>query len=133
MLLDTPCAGLISEAGEDQVRFLEGAVAVAKRGPHPVISEGDNVCTAIAGEVGEEARMLLDTPYPGLITETFVDEVWVLKGAVVVAERGPHPVISKDDNARTAIAPQVGEEVRMLLDTPFLGRAVEPAVIPTEC
>ncbi len=68
--------------------------------PDPGISEADDVRATVARHVGEEARVLFDTP-PGGVTEIPDDQLWCLEGAVAVIERDPDPGVSEADDVRT--------------------------------
>ena len=62
MPVNTPPPCVITEVPDDQLRCLEGAVAVVERDINPSVSEADNVRTAITGQISKEARMLFYTP-----------------------------------------------------------------------
>ena len=147
VLLDPPSSSFITEIRQNEVWILKGAVSVAECNPHPIVSEANNVRTAITSEIGEEARMLVDAPSTGRvcapITEIRQNEVWILKGAVSVSECSPHPSVSEANNVRTAITSEIGEEARMLVDAPSASfesevaddqpRRLERAVAVAEC
>src|ERR1039457_4233944 len=125
VLLYTPCSGYVTEVRDHELRVLKRSVAVAERDVDPAISESDNVRAAVARKVGEEARVLVYMPTPGLITEVLDDELRVLKSSVPVAKRDVDPGVSEADNVRAAIAPQVGQESRVLLYMPTPGFITE--------
>jgi hypothetical protein len=83
VLLDTPTAGLVTEVREDEVcifaiwKYFKTAVPVGERGPHSGVSEADNVREATTGQDTEQARVLLDTPAPSVITEVREDKVCI--------------------------------------------------------
>src|SRR5918994_2189700 len=128
MPLDTPAPIAVTEGAEDQLRVLEGSVAVVDRDPDPVVSEAHDVRATVARQVGEEAGMLLDTPASIVVSEGAKDQLWCLKAFVAVVERGPDPVVSEAHDVRAAVARQISEEAGMPLDTPAPGDIAEAII-----
>ena len=62
MHVDPPSPGLVAQTGDDDVRLLKAAVAVAECSPHSAISETDDVIMAARGQAGEEPGVFLDAP-----------------------------------------------------------------------
>src|ERR1039457_5562921 len=125
VLLYTPCSGYVTEVRDHELRVLKSSVAVAERDVDPAISESDNVRAAVARKVGEEARVLVYMPTPGLITEVLDDELRVLKSSVPVAKRDVDSGVSEANDVRAAIPPHIGQEARVLLHTPTPGLITE--------
>ena len=125
VLVDAPAAGLEAEVGEHELRRLERAVAVAQRRPHAGVAEADDVGPAVAGDVGQEARMLVDPPAAGLEAEVGEHEPRRLERAVAVAQRRPHAGVAEADDVGAAVAGDVGQEARVLVDAPAAGLEAE--------
>ncbi len=118
VFLGPPAARVVAEVLDDEPRALERAVAVVEGHPHPGVSEPDDVRTAVAGEVGEKARMLLHPPTARHVAEVLHDELGTLEGAVAVAQRHPDALVAEADDVRAAVAGEVGQEARVLLHPP---------------
>jgi hypothetical protein len=118
--VNTPPSGVMAEVSDDQLWPLKGTVAIVTRDPDSGISKAHHVGTAIAGEVGEEAWMLVDTPPSGVISEVRHHHLWRLKSAFAVVARDPHSGVSEAHDVGTAIA-EVGEEAWMPVNTPAPG------------
>ena len=125
MLLHPPAAGLEAEVRQHELRRLERAVAVAQRRPHPGIAEAHDVGPAVAGDVGQEARVLLHPPATGLEAEVRQHELRRLERAVAIAQRRPHPGIAEAHDVGPAVTGDVGEEARVLLHPPATGLVAE--------
>ena len=69
MLVDAPAAGLVAEVVDDELRCLETAVGLRARDPGAVGAEADDVGAAVAARIGEEARMLVDSPAARVVAE----------------------------------------------------------------
>ena len=69
MLVDTPSARVVAEVGEHHLWGLEGPIAVVERDPDAGVAEADDVRPAVARQIGQEARMALDTPPAGGVAE----------------------------------------------------------------
>src|SRR5438552_3809610 len=93
---------------------LEGAIAGVERHPDPSIAKADNVGAPVAGQVGQEAWVLLDAPAAGVIAEVIDHQLRRLEGAVAIIERYPDPGIAKADDVGPPVAGQVGQEARVL-------------------
>ena len=121
MLVHAP-ALVEAELGLHELRRLEGAVAVAQRRPYAGVAEADDVRLAVAGDVGQEARVLVDAP--ALVeAELRLHELRRLEGAVAVAERRPYAGVAEADDVRLAVAGDVGQEAGVLVDAPALVEA----------
>ncbi len=94
------------------------AVAVAQRRPHAGIAEADDVGLAVAGDVGQEARVLVHPPAACFEAEVCQHELRRLERAVAVAERRPHAGVAEADDVGLAVAGDVGQEARVLVDAP---------------
>ena len=87
----------------------EGAVAVAERDVDAVVAEADDVGAAVAGEVGEEAGVLVDAPAP-VVAEVVENEPggWKVPSPLESATStaaSPKPTMSARPSRRT-----LGEE-----------------------
>ena len=69
MPLDAPAPGDITEVVANLLYRLEGTVAVVERDVGSRVAEADDVRPTVARKVGKEARVPLDAPAPGDITE----------------------------------------------------------------
>ncbi|HYS46601.1 MAG TPA: hypothetical protein VEM35_09190, partial [Rhizomicrobium sp.] len=69
-----PPSLLIPKVGEDEIRVLEGAVAIAARCPHAGVAEADDVGISAARQIGEKSRVLVDPPSAGIIGEIGEDK-----------------------------------------------------------
>ena len=118
MLVHAPAAGFEAEVGEHELRRLERPVAVAQRRPHAGVAEADDVGPAVAGDVGEEARVLLDPPTAGLEPEVRQHELWIGEESAALAERRPHSGVPEPDDVGAAVAGDVGQEARVPIDPP---------------
>ncbi len=116
VLIDAP-ALVISQVHDHESRRLEGAVAIAQGRPHAGIAESDQVGLAVSGDVGHEARMLIDAPAL-VISQVRDDELDGLEGAIPVVPRRPDAGIAETDNVRAAVPGQVREETGMPFDHP---------------
>ena len=127
MLVDAPAAGSKPKSAITNRREAERAVAVAERDIDAGVAEADDVGAAVAGDVGEEARMLVDPPAAGSKPKSVMTGTGVkCERAVAVAERDVHAGVAEADDVGAAVAGQVGEEARMLVDAPAAG--FEPEV-----
>ena len=95
------------------------------------VAEADDVGPAVAGEVGEQARMLVDPPAAGLEAEVGEHELRRLERAVAVAERDLHAGVAEADDVGPAVAGDVGQEPRVLVDPP--AAALTPKSSSTNC
>ena len=75
--VDLPAAGLGAEVVDGRHgRVGEGAVSVGEGDVDAGVAEADDVGAAVAGEVGEEAGVLVDAP--ALVVAEVVGENWVV-------------------------------------------------------
>ena len=125
MHVDTPASGVVGEVRDHHLWWLEGAVAVIERDPDPGVSKADDVRAAVAREIGEETRVLINPPAPSVIAEIRNHKLWRLEGAIAVVERDPDPRASEADDVRAAVASEVGQEAWVLFDTPASGAVTE--------
>src|SRR5215208_3806622 len=101
---DPPGSSLVTEAVDDPLQALEGAVAVASCDVDPAVSEADDVRPTIARQVGEEARVSFDPPVSSLVTKgVFEEHPWcgeqithnvvaVAKGVMIEHVRWPYVI-----------------------------------------
>ena len=125
MPVDTPPSGVITELVDDPLWGLKGAVTVIKCDIDSGVSEANDVSNSITGQVSEKARMSVDTPPSGVITEVVDDPLRGMESAIALVECNINPSISKTNNVRTTVTSQVGEEARMSVDTPPSGIITE--------
>ena len=116
VLVDAPTL-VVAQIGEDELRLLEAAVAIAQGDPHAVGAKAEDVGLAVAGDIGDEARMLIHAP-PLVISEVRGREFRRLEGAIPVVQRGPHAGISKAGDVRMAVPGEIRQEAGMPLDHP---------------
>src|SRR6266568_6145920 len=62
VLLHAPSTRFVTEVGEHELRIGERPVELAQSRPYAVVAETHNIRTLIAGDVGEQARVLIDAP-----------------------------------------------------------------------
>ena len=129
--LSTRQPWLEAEVCQHELRRLERAVAVAERRPHAGVAEADDVGAAVAGDVGQEARVLVDAPAPASKPRSASTNLRCLERAVAVAERRPHAGVAEADDVGAAVAGDVGQEARVLLHPPAL--ASKPRSASTNC
>jgi hypothetical protein len=118
MLGDAP-ALVPAEVVNDHSRRLEGAIAIAERGPHAVVAEADQVAASVASEVGDEARMPVRSPTL-IISQFGSAEYRRAEGSISGRKRGKHTVIAEAYNVGRAIAVEIGKQSQMLLGAPAL-------------
>ena len=106
-------------------RRRERAVGVCQRHVHAGIAEADDVGAAVAGDVGEEARMFLDPPAASLEAEVGQHGPGRAERPIAVAERDIHPGVAEADDIGAAVAGDVGEEARVLVHPPAAGLEAE--------
>ena len=104
MLFDTPASGFEAEIGKDRNRGkFEGPVTAAERDIDPGVPEADDVRPAVAGQVGEQARVPIDQPSSGLQAEISHDrDGRIAEAPVSLAERDIDPGITEPDHVRSA-------------------------------
>src|SRR5262245_3425760 len=122
MLVDAPATSVEPEIVDDgNGREGERAVALAERDEHAIIAEADDVDAADAADIGEEARMAVDSPAacvePEIADDRHRREV---ERAVAPAKRNEHAVVPKSDDVRKSIAVDVENEARVAVDPPAL-------------
>src|SRR5439155_17236742 len=82
------------------------------------VAEADDVGAAVAGEVCEEAGVLVDLPAAGFESEVGEDELHRLEGAVAVSEGDVDAGVAEADDVGAAVAREVCEEAGVLVDVP---------------
>ena len=92
------------EVGQHELRRLERAVAVAQRHPDAVVAEADDVGAAVAGDVGEEARMFVHAPAAGVGPKSSSTGPRQPERAVAVAQRDEDAVSPKPTMSGPAVA-----------------------------
>ena len=110
VFVGAPAAGLVAEVVEDELRGGEGAVAVAERDVDAGVAEADDVGAAVTGDVGQEARVPVDTPTTRLDAEIRQDDARLGERPVAVAQRRPDAAFAEADDVRAPVARDVGEE-----------------------
>src|SRR3981189_3563144 len=122
MTVDAP-ALVVTEVRHDRLRREgERAVAVAQCHVYAGVAEGHDIRKAVAAQVREHARMLVNAPAARLESEVCEHELRILEGAVAVAEGGPDTVVPEADDIREAAAREGTEETRVLFHPPAPGR-----------
>ena len=107
------------EALENKFWRLEGAVAVAERNPNAGVAEPNDVGLAVAGDVDDEAGVLVHAP-PLVVSEVCNDEFRRLERAVAVADGGPDAGVAEPNDVGLAVAGHVDDEAGVLVHTPAL-------------
>ena len=69
MLVHPPPAGVVAEICHDELRGLEGAIAVVEADPDAAIAKADDISASVARKVGEETWMLVHPPPAGVVAE----------------------------------------------------------------
>ena len=94
------------------------AVAVAERGPDAGVAEADDVGAAVAGEVGEERAGACSTRQPWSKPKFASTKrgSWNVPSPLPSATQTP--AFAEADDVGVAVAREVGEEARMLVDAP---------------
>ena len=134
MLVDAPAAGFGAEIGDDRPRLSWNVPSpLLERDVHAGVAEADDVGAAVAGDVGEEAWMLVDAPAAGLEAEIREHGLRLERErAVAVAQRDVHAGVAEARRCRRGRSPvQVGEQARMLVDAPAAGSKPKSAM--TNC
>src|SRR5262249_20620633 len=119
--------GIVVDARADDARpgLFRTRVAFIARDVDPGVSEADDVRAAVARDVDDEARVLVDTPASGDVAEVVDDPLRRLEGAVAVVARDVDPGVTEADDVRAAVARHVDDEARVLVDTPASGDVAE--------
>jgi hypothetical protein len=142
ILFDPPTTRVVAEILEHRSRrVIERTAPLAQRHKNSRVAEANDVGLAIAGNVCDEARMLVDSP-TGIIAEIGNGERRLLECAVAPAQRDPYAGVPESDDVEYACPREVGQESRMLVDPPAAGiiaeilhdalRRPEPAVAVAE-
>ncbi len=93
---------LHAEGGKNILRGLKSAVAQAQGSPHPVVAKSHNVGMAAVGQRCQTPGMQINPPSSGLVAKGRQHNVGIRKGAVALAESGPHSAIAESDDVRMA-------------------------------
>ena len=125
VLVDPPAAGVVAEVGDTSCGALKVPSAVGARDLDAGVAEADDVGAAVAGDVGQEARVLVDAPAAGVVAEVGDDQLRRVEGAVGVGARDLDAGVAEADDVGAAVAGDVGQEPRMLLDPPAAGVVAE--------
>ncbi len=115
-------AGVQAEVGEHEGRRLERAVAVAERRPDAGVAEADDVGPAVAGEVGEEARMAARRASPGRSRSRRATSLRAER-AVAVVDSDPDAGVAEADDVGAPVAGDVGDEARVACRRASPGRS----------
>ncbi len=126
VFVDLPAAGVEAEVVEHGDGLeLEAAVAVAECDVDAGVAEADDVGAAVAGDVGEQAWVLVGAPAAGLVAEVVEDELGGREGAVAVAERDVDAGVAEADDVGAPVAGDVGQEAWVFVDLPAAGVEAE--------
>jgi len=120
-LVQRPLSAIECESVNELRHLSKVTLPVIIRYPNRILSKPDNVSAPIAGQVDWEPEMLLDRPAL-LDTEVFHHKLGLTKGAITVVVSDVDSCISESNNIATLIAREVGDESRVFVHLPTLGR-----------
>ena len=113
-----------AELVEYELGWLERAVSIVVRNPHARGTETDNVATHVTSKVGNITRVPVNPP--SLIgSEIFDDEIDRTEFIVALVQRGRDPPCTAAYDVHPAVACQVGNKARVLLNTPVASAVAE--------
>src|SRR5262249_41108924 len=118
VLVDAPASGFEAEVRKHKLRRLERTVAVAQSDIDACIAEPNDVRAAVAGDVREKSRVLVDAPAAGFLTKVGKHESNGSKRTVAIAERNIDSRVAEPDDVRATVAGDVREKARVLVDAP---------------
>ena len=89
-------------------------------------AEAEDVDASVAGDVGQEARVAVDSPAARILVvpESAAYQLGLLEAAVAFVARHPDAFVAEADDVRVLIAGDVGEETEVPLAPPPLGLPV---------
>ena len=125
MLLNAPAPGVVAEVGDDELRRFIATAGQSTRDPDARVAESDNVEPTVACRVGQEPWMPLDAPPAGVVAEVVDYARDRAEAAVRLGERHIHPGVAESDDVGAAIAGDVDDEARVLVDAPAAGVVAE--------
>src|SRR6266508_1514669 len=118
MFLNAPAAGLIGKVVDLWLKRIEPAVGAPERNEHELVAERHDVDAAIAVDVAEQPRVLLNAPAARLIGEVVDHRLRRIEPAVGAPERDEHKLVAERHDVGTAVAVDVPEQPRVLLNAP---------------
>lgn len=107
-----------SEVVDDEFDGTKSAVSVVQRGVDSCATTADDVYLPIAGQVGNEARVLLHAPATSAVAEIVDDRLHGGERPVAVVAADEDVVLAESYDVGFAISRDVAEEAEVALETP---------------